>query len=158
VAGLSRASAPSHAPAGVDFSGRPVTFVAPNMVDGVAETCWRTPGDATGMVLTFRLERPTTITKVGLINGYAKTAFSGGRRYDWYQGDRRVLSVDWIFDDGTTVSQPFSETRAMQSRTIPPVTTSTVQVRITAVSPPGRGLSSRDDTAVSEVSLVGTAS
>ncbi len=96
------------------------------------------PGDATGTVLTFRLDRPTTITKVGLINGYAKTAFSGGRRYDWYQGDRRVLSVDWVFDDGTTVSQTFSETRAMQSRTIPPVTTSTVQVRITAVSPPGQ--------------------
>jgi hypothetical protein len=158
VAGLSSASAPTHAPAGVDFSGRPVTYVAPNMVDGVVETCWRTPGDATGTVLTFRLERPTTITKVGLINGYAKTAFSGGRRYDWYQGDRRVLSVDWIFDDGTTVSQPFTETRAMQSRTIPPVTTSTVLVRITAVSPPGRGLASRDDTAVSEVSLVGAAS
>jgi hypothetical protein len=46
----------------------------------------------------------------------------------------------------------------MQSRTIPPVTTSTVLVRITAVSPPGRGLASRDDTAVSEVSLVGAAS
>ena len=158
VAGLSLATAPSHAPAGVDFSGQPVTFVAPNMVDGVAETCWRTPGDATGTVLTFRLERPTTITKVGLINGYAKTAFSGGRRYDWYQGDRRVLSVDWVFDDGTTVSQSFSETRAMQSRSVPPVTTSTVQVRITAVSPPGHGPATRDDTAVSEVSLVGSAS
>jgi hypothetical protein len=158
VAGLSLATAPSHAPAGVDFSGQPVTFVAPNMVDGVAETCWRTPGDATGTVLTFRLERPTTITKVGLINGYAKTAFSGGRRYDWYQGDRRVLSVDWVFDDGTTVSQSFSETRAMQSRSVPPVTTSTVQVRITAVSAPGHGPATRDDTAVSEVSLVGSAS
>ena len=158
VAGLSRAIAPSHAPAGVDFSGQPVTFVAPNMVDGVVETCWRTPGDATGMILTFRLERSTTITKVGLINGYAKTAFSGGRQYDWYEGDRRVLSVDWIFDDGTTVSQPLFETRDMQTRTIPPVTTSTVQVRITAVSPPGRGPASRNDTAISEVSLVGSAS
>ena len=44
VAGLSLATAPSHAPAGVDFSGQPVTFVAPNMVDGIVETCWRTPG------------------------------------------------------------------------------------------------------------------
>jgi hypothetical protein len=158
VAGLSLATAPSHAPAGVDFSGQPVTFIAPNMVDGIVETCWRTPGDATGMVLTFRLERPTTITKVGLINGYAKTAFSGGRRYDWYEGDRRVLSVDWVFDDGTTVSQTLSETRAMQTLTVPPVSTSTVQVRITAVSQPGRGPASRNDTAVSEVSLVGAAS
>ena len=141
-----------------DFSGQPVTFVAPNMVDGVAETCWRTPGDATGTVLTFRLERPTTITTVGLINGYAKTAVAGGRQYDWYRGDRRVLSVQWVFDDGTTVSQTFSETRTMQSRSVPPVTTSTVQVRITAVSAPGHGPATRDDTAVSEVSLVGSAS
>src|SRR4051812_44362113 len=50
VAGLTSASAPSHAPQGVDLAGRPVTFVAPNMVDGVADTSWRTPGDATGMV------------------------------------------------------------------------------------------------------------
>jgi hypothetical protein len=128
------------------------------MVDGVAETCWRTPGDATGMLLTFRLSRPTTISKVGLINGYAKTAFAGGRRYDWYQGDRRVLSVDWLFDDGTTVSQSFTETRAMQSRDIPPVSTSTVRVRITSVTLPGRGPASRNDTAISEVSLVGSAS
>jgi hypothetical protein len=69
-----------------------------------------------------------------------------------------VLSVDWVFDDGTTVSQSFSETRSMQSRTIAPVTTSTVQVRITAVSPPGHGPATRDDTAVSEVSLVGSTS
>ncbi len=128
------------------------------MVDGVVETCWRTPGDATGTVLTFRLDRPTEITEVGLVNGYAKTAYAGGRRYDWYQGDRRVLSVDWVFDDGTTVSQTFSETRSMQTRDVPPVTTSTVQVRITAVSPPGRGPAARNDTAVSEVSLVGSAS
>ncbi len=158
VAGLAQASAPAHAPAGIDFSGQPVTFVAPNMVDGVVETCWRTPGDATGMVLTFRLDRATTLSQVGLINGYAKTAVSNGRTYDWYQGDRRVLSVDWTFDDGTTVSQTLSETRDMQTKTISPVTTSTVQVRITSVSEPGRGPAARNDTAISEVSLVGTTS
>jgi len=158
VARTARASAPAHAPAGVDFSGQPVTFVAPNMVHGVVTTCWRTPGDATGMVLTFRLERPTTLTQVGLINGYAKTAFSGGRRYDWYHGDRRILSADWIFDDGSTVSQDFGDSLGMQGITVPPVTTSTVRVRITSVSAPGTGPASRNDTAVSEVGLVGATS
>jgi len=158
VAGLSTASAPAHAPAAVDFAGHPVTYVAPNMVDGVVDTCWRTAGDATGMVLTFRLDQPTLITKVGLINGYAKTAVAGGRRYDWYQGDRRVLSVTWIFDDGSTVDQQLSETRTMQTRSVPPVTTSSVHVRITSVSAPGHGPAARNDTAISEVSLVGSAS
>ncbi len=158
VAGLATASAPSHAPAGVDFAGRRVTYIAPNMVDGNPQTCWRTPGDATGTVLTFRLDQPTRISEVGLVNGYAKTANAGGRTYDWYRGDRRVLAVQWIFDDGSTVSQDFGQGQAMQSRSVPPVTTSTVKVRITAVSPPGHGRAARNDTAISEVSLVGAAS
>jgi hypothetical protein len=156
VAGFARASAPTHAPAAVDFTGNPVTYVAANLVDGTPDTCWRQVGDGTGTVITFQLDQPTRLTWVGLINGYAKTAFSGGRRFDWYAGNRRVLSVDWIFDDGTSVSQAFSTTRAMQTEAISPVTTSTVQLRITAVSPPGKGRAARNDTAISEVSLVGT--
>ena len=155
VAGLAQASAPQHAPPAVDFSGQPVTYVAPNMVDGRSDTCWRVAGNASGMVLTFRLAQPTTLTRVGLINGYDKVAFSGGHTYDWYAGNRRVLSVDWIFDDGSTVSQPLAFSRAMQSLTIDPVKTQTVRLKITSVSPPGQGRAARDDTAVSEVSLRG---
>jgi hypothetical protein len=155
VAGFAQATAPSHAPAGVDFSGQPVTYVAPNMVDGRNDTCWRTPGDATGMVLTFRLDQPTRLTRVGLVNGYAKIAYSHGRPYDWYDGNRRVLSVDWIFDDGTTVSQQLGQDRALQQTAIKPVTTSVVRLKITSVSPPGKGRAARNDTAISEVFLLG---
>ncbi|HEX4688979.1 MAG TPA: discoidin domain-containing protein [Nocardioides sp.] len=155
VAGFSQATAPSHAPAGVDFAGQPVTYVAPNMVDGRNDTCWRTPGDATGMVLTFRLDQPTRVTRVGLVNGYSKIAYSHGRPYDWYLGNRRVDSVDWIFDDGTTVSQQFGKNRALQQMAVKPVTTSVVRVKITAVSPPGKGRAARNDTAISEVFLLG---
>jgi hypothetical protein len=155
VAGLARATAPAHAPAAVDFAGNPVTYDASNLVDGSFDTCWRVAGDATGTILTFRLDQPTRLTRVGLVNGYAKTAFSGGRRFDWYAGNRRVLSADWIFDDGSSVSQVFSTTRTIQTQVIDPVTTSTVRLRITAVSPPGSGRAARNDTAISEVSLVG---
>ena len=154
-AGFALASAPSHAPAGVDFAGAPVTYVAANMVDGRNDTCWRTPGDATGTELTFRLDQPTRLTRVGLVNGYAKIAYDGGRAYDWYRGNRRVLSVAWVFDDGSSVSQTFVDDRAMQQIAIRPVTTSSVRIRITAVSPPGHGPASRDDTAISEVLLLG---
>jgi hypothetical protein len=155
VAGLARATAPAHAPAGVDLDGRPVTFVAANLVDGAADTCWRRPGDASGTVLTFRLDQPTRLIKVGLINGYAKVAFAGHRRYDWYHGNRRVVAVSWVFDDGTTVGQHLTETTAMQTIPIKPVTTRTVRLRIDAVTPPGRGIARRNETAISEVSLVG---
>jgi hypothetical protein len=155
VAGLAVASAPAHAPAGVDLDGRPVTFEPANMVDGDPQTCWRTIGDATTMVLTFTLDQPTQISRVGMVNGYAKVAFSGGRRYDWYHGHRRVLVATWIFDDGTTVGQHLTDTMAMQTMKVTPVTTRRVRLRIDAVSPPGRGPASRNETAVSEVSLVG---
>ena len=158
VAGFARASAPAHAPAAVDFAGNPVTYVAANLVDGDPQTCWREPGDGTGTVLTLRLARPTQVTKVGLVNGYAKTAYAGGRAYDWYAGNRRVLSVDWLFDDGSSVSQSFGQVRTMQELAITPVTTSTVRIKITSVSPPGTGRAARDDTAISEVSLIGRAS
>jgi hypothetical protein len=155
VAGFAQAFAPSHAPAAVDFSGAPVTYVASNLVDGRNDTCWRTPGDATGTELTFRLDQPTRLSRVGLVNGYAKIAYSRGRAYDWYLGNRRVLSVEWVFDDGSSVSQTFGADRAMQQTAIHPVTTRTVRLRITQVSPPGKGPASRDDTAISEVLLLG---
>jgi hypothetical protein len=157
VAGLALATAPSHAPGGVDFAGNPVTYVAPNLVDGVNDTCWRTVGDATGTVLTFRLDRPTRLTRVGLINGYAKIAYDAGHRFDWYVGNRRVLSVDWIFEDGSTVSQELGTSRVMQQTPIRPVTTDVVRLRITSVSLPGKGRAARDDTAISEVVLIGQA-
>jgi hypothetical protein len=158
VAGFAQATAPRHAPGGVDFAGRPVTYVAPNMVDGRNDTCWRTTGDATGMVLTFRLDQPTRLSRVGLVNGYSKIAYAHGRPFDWYLGNRRVLSVDWIFDDGSTVSQQFAQDRALQQEAIRPVTTSVVRLRITAVSPPGKGRAARNDTAISEVFLQGRTS
>ena len=65
VAGLPRRPRrPTHRRASTSRAS-PVTFVAANMVDGIIETCWRTPGDATGMVLTFRLDQPTQITRSG---------------------------------------------------------------------------------------------
>ena len=155
VAGFSQATAPAHKAAGVDFAGRPVTYVAPNMVDGRNDTCWRTVGDATGMVLTFRLDQPTKLNRVGLVNGYSKIAYSNGRAFDWYLGNRRVLAVDWIFDDGTTVTQQLGTDRAMQQQRIKPVTTSVVRLKITSVSPPGKGRAARNDTAISEVLLLG---
>jgi hypothetical protein len=71
------------------------------MLDGRADTCWRMAGDGTGVELTFQLAGPTTMTRVGLINGYAKNAVVGGRNLNWYVGNRRVLSAQWVFDDGT---------------------------------------------------------
>jgi zinc-ribbon domain len=155
VAGFAAASSPRHLPTGVDFAGHPVTYVAANMVDGRNDTCWRIAGDATGTVLTFRLDQPTRLTRLGLVNGYSKIAYDGRRSYDWYRGNRRILSVQWLFDDGSSVTQRLGFDRALQQTPIKPVTTRVVRLRITSVSPPGSGRAARNDTAISEVLLLG---
>jgi len=151
LARFATATASVTAPPNSDTQGNQVRYDAANMVDGVAETCWRMPGDGTGQELTFTLTGPTELTEVGLINGYAKS--SG--RFDWYAGNRRVLAAEWVFDDGTMVAQSLTQTRDMQTIPIDPVTTSTVKLRLVSVSPPGRGPSARNYTAISDVSLVG---
>jgi hypothetical protein len=156
VAGQAAASAPRTAPPNEDVYGNRTTYAAGNMLDGSPSTCWRMPGDGTGSELTFALAGPTSMTQVGLINGYAKKVRVGGRTLNWYVGNRRVLSVQWVFDDGTTVDQALSETTDMQTLDLAaPVTTSTVRLRLVTVSAPGTGRSARDYTAISEVSLVG---
>ena len=151
VAGFAQASAPRHAPAGVDFAGRPVSYVAANLVDGLNDTCWRTPGDATGTVLTFRLDQPTRISRVGLVNGYAKNVAGVA----WYPNNRRILVATWQFADGSAIEQTFAERPGMQTMRIPPVATKTLSITFNVVTPPGSGDLGRDYTAISEVSIIG---
>ena len=87
-------TAPRTAPPNADAFGNRTTYVAANMLDGRPDTCWRMAGDGTGAELTFQLAAPTALTRVGLINGYAKNAVVGGRNLNWYVGNRRVLAAN----------------------------------------------------------------
>ncbi|MDX6372853.1 MAG: hypothetical protein QOD98_1841 [Nocardioidaceae bacterium] len=157
VAGRASAKAPKTAPPNEDVNGDQVSYDASNMLDGVPDTAWRAPGDATGMSLTFTLRDPTELHQVGLVNGYAKTSTdSKGRSFDWYLGNRRIEAVIWVFDDGSKVRQKLSETRELQPVDVADVVTSKVVMKIVKVSPPGDGNAARDFTAISEVSMVGT--
>jgi len=157
VARDATATVPATAPPNQDLDGNMVRYEARNMLDGVPTTCWRMAGDGTGAELTFDLGAPTKLTEVGLVNGYAKTAVdASGHQLDWYHGNRRVLKVEWTFDDGSTVSQDLGDSERMQSVKVDPVTTQTVRLRLVSVSPPGKGRAARDYTPISDVSLVGT--
>jgi hypothetical protein len=157
VASQATAVAPATAAPGTDFDGNVVRYDARNMLDGVPATTWRMPGDGSGETITVELAEETELTSVGLINGYAKTGTDGsGTPLDWYAGNRRILSVEWHFDDGSVVPQDLTETRRLQSVEIDPVTTSTVQLQLVTVTPPGVGPSRRDYTAVSDLALVGS--
>jgi hypothetical protein len=158
VARDATAQVPATAPPNQDLDGNMVRYEARNMLDGVPTTCWRMAGDGTGDEITFDLARPTTLTTVGLINGYAKTAVDArGHELDWYHGNRRVLSVEWTFDDGTTVTQDLTDTTRMQTVNVDHVTTQHVRLRLVSVSAPGRGPAARDYTPISDVTLRGSA-
>jgi hypothetical protein len=148
-------SAPPAAAPGVDANGDLVRYVATNMQDGIPETAWRTPGDGTGLTLTFRFDSPSTLSEVGLVNGYAKVARDGGGILDWYHGNRRLRAVEWTFDDGTVVTQRFEDTTLLQMVAVDKVETRSVTLRLVSVTPPGRGRAARNYTAISEVSFLG---
>lgn len=155
LAGQSDVVVPATAPPNQDVSGNPVTYAGANMLDGVPDTCWRMPGDGTGDEITVTLPAATRLRSVGIVNGYAKSAQDAkGRELDWYHGNRRVLSVEWVFDDGTTVVQTLGDTTDLQSVDVD-ATTTTVTVRLLEVSKPGKGPAARDYTAISDLSVVG---
>jgi hypothetical protein len=131
----------------LDLSGDMVPYDAHNLLDGVESTAWRMAGDGSGNTLTVTLPSASVVTRVGLINGYAKVDDD----VNWYPRNRRVLEVEWHFDDGTTVVQHLDETRRMQTIDVGPISTSTIRVKLMIVSPPG----GRDYTAVSDLLIEG---
>ncbi|WP_157953117.1 NADase-type glycan-binding domain-containing protein [Nocardioides allogilvus] len=149
-------TAPPAAPATTDLDGRLVDYDPSHMLDATPSTAWRTAGDASGETISFTLPEPSTIRRVGILNGYAKQVPSGSGLVDWYPHNRRITAVEWAFDDGTVVRQDLREKAKLQRLTIDPVTTSTVQLRLLAVTPPGAGVLGRDYTAISDVLVAGT--
>jgi len=146
--------APVTAPPNEDLLGNMVSFRALNMTDGIPSTAWRMPGSGAGQVLTFRLPSEAVITKVGLINGYAKIGRDPkGHKTNWYPLNRQITKVTWLFDDGTSVTQNLASTSKMQSIDIAPVRTTVIWLRLEAVTEtPPKG---RNYTPISDVTLVG---
>jgi hypothetical protein len=150
-----RVEAPTPAPPSQDSSGATVRYVATHMLDGLPETTWRMPGDGTGETIVLRLGAPVVLSEVGLINGYAKVGQDSAGLLDWYAGNRRILEVEWSFDDGTVVTQSLRETAGMQTLPLDDVETEAVTLRLLEVSKPGTGRASRDFTAISDITLLG---
>lgn len=142
---------PATAADGTGVDGSTVSFVGDNLLDGDPGTAWRMDGDGSDSTLTFTFPTSVALTKIGLINGYAKTEDG----FDWYHGNRRVSSVQWVLDDGTTLDQRLGDSQRMQTIAVDRQPTTTLQLRLGDVSEPGTGAASRDYTAISDVTLVG---
>lgn len=150
----SKVAGPAPIPPGRDLGGDEVRYPATNVLDDDPETAYRLPGDASGTTIVFTLPQETTIDRVGLVNGYAKMDTDNGRTVDWYAKNRRILRVEWVFDDGTTVSQDLREDPGLQTVDVDDVSTRRIELRLVEVSEPGpRG---RDTTAISDVLIHGS--
>lgn len=146
-------SAPPPTKPGQSVDGGTVRYPATNMLDGDPATAYRIDGDATGTTITFSFDKPVTIREIGLVNGYAKVDGKGAARRDWYASNRKVLRVEWGFDDGTTAEQDLRTTTDLQTMQVAATTTQTVTLRLLRVSKPGPD--PRNTTAISTVLLRG---
>lgn len=156
VARSATALVPATAPANVDVNGRRVSYTADQMFDGDPTTAWRMPGDGTDALIAIRLDAPTEVSRVGMINGYAKQATDGqGRTIRWYLRNRRITAVSWSFDDGSVVRQTLAARPRMQTVRIDPEVTRTIRLRLLDVTGPMPGRLGRDFTAISEISIRG---
>ncbi|WP_372733328.1 hypothetical protein [Nocardioides sp.] len=149
------ATAPRTAPPNQDVEGNPTSYDASNMLDGVPETTWRAAGDRSGLKLVFTFATPTSISEIGLINGYAKESVDdSGATLDWYLGHRRISEVTWNLG-GTVVRQELSEDRELQRLEVEPVKVRKIVLKIVKTTAPGSGPAGRNFTAISDVWLAG---
>jgi hypothetical protein len=151
LAAAAKVSAPRPMNPSRDLAGDRVSYPASNMLDNDRATAYRLPGDGSGTVIRFDLLKERVVTAVGLINGYAKV--DGAT--DWYPRNRRILQVEWRFDDGTVVTQELVDTPDLQTIQVPPETTQSVELRIVDVSKPARR-GGKNTTAISDVLLLGS--
>ena len=127
-------TAPPAAANNHDKAGNATSYGTDHLTDGDPTTAWRMVGDGSGAEVVLTFGAPRTITKLGLINGYAKTDPSSGE--DRYGQERRITAVSWTFDDGTSVAQPLSAgDPGVQLLTLPqPKRTQTVRLHIDTVT------------------------
>ena len=120
-------------------------YLPGNVLDGDPTTCWSEAADnAAGQWLRFDFPQPTTLTRMHLINGYAKRVGSSDR---WEQNSR-VADVLFQFSNGQQLSWRLNDTRDWQAVDFPAGTTvQWVRMVIRSVHSGSRW----DDTSISEV-------
>ncbi|MCW2810881.1 MAG: hypothetical protein JWP61_1339 [Friedmanniella sp.] len=140
------------APAATDDAGQTVSYTPAGLLDGVASTAWRCDGAGVGHTIAFAFPAGSTVTQVGLVNGYAKVdPASGAHRYGEY---RRITEVTWTFPDGAAYPQRLVDgEEGLQVMTVPAHPVGTVTLTIDASTPPGQPQSTRDAVLISDVAF-----
>ncbi|WP_062529778.1 NADase-type glycan-binding domain-containing protein [Demequina rhizosphaerae] len=138
-----------------DAAGNAVSYDPMNIADGDPDTAWRKSAeDWSGddyLLVTF--DEPMTVSRVGLVNGYAKVDASSGT--DRYLQNHRLCWATFELSDGSAWSIELdTEDRTMQSI---PVAGTVDWVRITDLYYCGTEdpEATRDFIAISDVEIIG---
>jgi hypothetical protein len=144
------------APQSTDGAGAPVSYAPEQMFDEKMNTAWRCNGNGVGQVVTFEFPAETTITQVGLVNGYTKVdPASGTQRYGEY---RRITEVTWTFANGNSFEQSLHDgVETVQKLSIPAQSGGPVTLTIETSTEPGSTARGRDAVLISEVVFGGPA-
>lgn len=114
-------AASCQAPDGFEADGTPVSFATSNMFDEDPRTAWRCPAPAIGTQISVGLAGPIHLTSVGLLPGYDK--IDPTSNVDRFFENFRVKTVHWTFDNGSSLSQSFDDSRELQRLAVDVITT-----------------------------------
>lgn len=101
------------------------------LIDDDPDTIWRCHGDGEGESITFTFDPSVTLVGVRLVNG--NTVWTGR-----YAAERRLLSVQWRFADGSYFVQGLAaNNRGFQEIRFPEVNTGSVTMTVELATAPG---------------------
>ncbi|MFK7919004.1 MAG: protein kinase [Ilumatobacter sp.] len=127
--------------------GSELVLSAADMVDGDRSTSWLVPGDGAGVVIQLDLGSAEAVASVGLVPGFSGIdPVNGAERFG---AVRRIATVRWTFDDGSTVEQSFVDLDDLQRMAIEPTSTRTIRLEVLSTTEPG----TLDFTAISELGI-----
>jgi hypothetical protein len=147
VVGIVGATASDTSPPLLLADGSELVISAADTIDGDRSTAWLVAGDGVGVTLQFDLGSKRSVTSVGLVPGYSGVdPVNGAERFP---AVRRIASVRWTFDDGTSIEQTFADLDDLQRLEITPTPTRSIRLDILSTTEPG----SLDFTAIAEVAV-----
>jgi hypothetical protein len=151
-------SASCVAPPSTDAAGEPTVFEPVLALDGDVTTAWRCPGDGRDQRLTLEFGRPTRITAIAIIPGYAKTDPRDGT--DRYRQNRRLSEVFYALDGRSAFEHrlnPAPDLRSPQVLDTGGVVSSSLTVNLISSVPgePTNGQPPSDHVAISELVVLG---
>jgi len=129
------------------------TYAAANAVDADDATAWCVEGDGVGQFLVLGFTGTVEVTQVALIPGYDKIDPATGE--DRFAENRKIESVRFHFDDGSTVDRTFDPPTPDLAPTElgEPIPTRAIAIEVVRTSAPSAP--NRDFTCISTVMVRG---